>query len=939
MVDINSKFDLLLKGLNPEQFKAVDTVEGPVIVLAGPGTGKTHILTLRIANILKKTQANPSSILALTFTESAVRTMKKRLADIVGDETARKVTIETFHGFAELVRREYPESFESEVGYRLMGDVEEKLLMRDAIDGVDINMLRPSKAPYTYLNDLYSLVGVLRRENMSLDEYRVWGINSAKDLLSNESLLYKKGKDVGKLTKKGLEEAGRFDKVKEAVRVFEKYNELKREHMVIDFSDVLSGVVNKIEENEVLRGDLQERYQYVLADEHQDANAVQHKLLELFAYDDHPNLFVVGDEKQAVYRFQGADLGYADIFTKLFPRASVITLKSSFRSYQHILDSAHSIVKDISNNEELISIRSILEKESEKHVSQIVADNPLSERTAVSIAIEKLIDSGIAPHDIAIVTRKNDTSNLFAQVLTARGISVVRAGNIFLTEKPIMRTLIALMEYVANPIMIGNLRVALLAPWFDTSTVEMLTFLRTTSDRDIVSSLNKVFPDIKKILDDCISQSLVRTPVESFSYIFEKTGARDFFLSNAEHLDDVHLVQSLLMHLESVTLLTKSTTFSKAFEELSKANEHGLSPVRMTVTEREGAVTVITAHKVKGMEFKYVFVVDCTEKTWEKSGRRSFIPSPFEQKTSTEDVKRLFYVALTRAKNHVYISYSLASSDGRDLTPMSLIPKDILNEVVVSEPLPLLHTIVSPAKTVNELVEKYLEKEGLSPSAINEYIESPATFFARRVLRIKEPPIPALVYGSAIHAALAAALSGVDDDNVRTVLDNVFERSLLVRDATFQKLRSDALDSINASLPDLKTLGEPVYIEKSFSMVRNVDNAPVTVSGKIDTVFKQGNVLSVTDFKTGKTVSNKNKSYTRQLSLYAAMLSSNGENIQEALLLGVSSAGIKKVLVDISLDMQEADLADVDTVVRELRSGKWHKGVDSEYDSLLRLIE
>ncbi len=927
-------FDSAYASLNAEQKKAVDTVEGPVVVSAGPGTGKTHVLTLRIANILAKTQARADAVLALTFTDSAVRTMRRRLTQIIGEEVARKVTITTFHGFAELVRAEYARSFSETANFRVMGDVEGWLLMREALERSAVDLLRPAKAPYTYVRELRSLYDTLTREAVSLEAYRAWGVQEAALTASDESLLYKRGAQAGTLTKAGQEKVARFEKVEEAARVLEAYDALKRERSVIDFAGLLSDTIARIASDESLRSDLQERYQYILADEHQDANALQHKLLELFAIDDYPNLFVVGDDKQAIYRFQGAEAGAFESFEKRFPRAVKISLASSFRSYQRVLDTAHTIVASTGTHVELSATRG-----EGGSVSLLVADDPLDERARIAELAHSLVASGVAPHDIAVITRTNETATVFADALSARALPVLRAGDVSLTARPLMRALIALMEYVGDPTHNGPLRIALLAPWWNEPTVELLTFLRTTNDREFTARLSEAHPKTAAIIQACIAYSLTASPVAVFSYIFSESGARDYLLSHAETLEDISLVRKLVMHLEEATYGVRASTFAEAVSALLTARAEGLSPVKVAVTEREGCITVITAHKAKGMEFQYVIIPECTETVWEKGGRGSVIPSPFEQKQSLDDARRLLYVALTRAKDQVYVSYAKESADGRDRLLTALLPADLPRADLQGEALPVLHTTIRASELVRTLTHEYLSSGRLSPSAINEYLESPATFFARRVLRVSEPPAGALVYGTAVHAALAAYFLKESADAVRNAFERVFARSLLTRDATFEKLRSEAWSAFLAAQGALDTLGENVHVEYAASASREVDGELVQFGGKIDAVFRTNDGLVLADFKTGSSVSAKNESYTRQLALYAQMLSDMQEGVDRALLLGISEAGLKEVQVPIGKAEREKALSEFDDVVRELRSGEWRTGSASEYDAVLALLK
>lgn len=927
-------FESAYAALNAEQKKAVDTVEGPVVVLAGPGTGKTHVLTLRIANILAKTQARADAVLALTFTDSAARTMRRRLMQIIGEEAARKVTITTFHGFAELVRAEYASSFSETAHFRVMGDVEGWLLMREALDTSAIDLLRPAKAPYTYVRELRALYDALMREAISLDAYRAWGAAEAKALASDESLLYKRGAQVGTLTKAGQEKVARFDKVEEAVRVLETYEALKRERGVIDFAGLLADTTGRIAADESLRSDLQERYHYILADEHQDANALQHKLLELFAIDDFPNLFVVGDDKQAIYRFQGAEAGAFESFVQRFPRATVVSLASSFRSYQRVLDTARTIVASAQTHAPLSAVRG-----EGGEVSLIVADDPLDERARAAELVHTLIAGGAAPNDIAIITRTNETATAYADTLAARAIPVLRAGDISLTARPLMRALMALMEYVADPTRLGSLRIALLAPWWNVPTVELLTFLRTTSDRELIARLREAYPQTATTLQACTAYALAASPVATFSYLFSESGARDYLLGHAETLEDITLVRKLVMHLEEATYGARAATFADAVAALVTARDEGLSPVKVTVTEREGSVTVITAHKAKGMEFQYVLIPECTEQVWEKGGRSAAIPSPFEQKQSLDDARRLLYVALTRAKDQVYISYAKESADGRDRLLTSLLPANLPETCVHGEVLPVLHATVRAPELVRTLTKEYLASGRLSPSAINEYLESPATFFARRVLRVSEPPALALVYGTAVHAALAAYFQKESSEAVQGAFERVFARSLLTRDATFEKLRAEAWSAFQSAQGELDTLGEVVRVEYAASSSRDVDGERVQFGGKIDAVFRTNDGLVLADFKTGSSVSAKNESYVRQLALYAQMLSDMHEGVAHALLLGISEAGLKKVPVTLTQTLRDTALSEFDAVVRELRSGEWRVGNTSEYDAVLELFK
>lgn len=981
-----ASFDQLYKTLNPAQKQAVDTVEGPVLVVAGPGTGKTHILTLRIANILRETQANPSNVLALTFTDSAARTMRRRLASIVGETVAREVTISTFHGFCELVLSRYPERFPDHASRRLMGDVEQVLLMREAIETVDRDIdqqgmgaataplaLRPPKAPYTYLDDLLRLYDQLVREGVSLEAYQTWGEEERDRIRNDASLLRKRaGKDgeaVGSLTAAGQEKLERIDKVDESVRVLHRYDALKEEHATYDFTDMLRLVIDRIGSDESLRADLQEQYQYILADEHQDANALQHRLLELFAIqsdgslDDFPNIFAVGDEKQAIYRFQGADLTQFRTFQELFPRATIITLTSSFRSYQNVLDTAHEVIAeslgDGAEAQRLTAERGVGEADQSgnplPNVSLIVGDDPLDERAKITELVSNLIDHGTAPHEIAVISRKNETADLIAAQLEARGVPVLRAGDVSLTSRPLVHALLSLLHYAADPTNYAALRRALLAPWWraqdskasnsepggeTVSIADILLTLRTTRDSQLLDELRTRWPNIAEMLETGTKKAVSETPLEAFSWLFAESGARGYLLSHADHLDDISLIRQLMQHLEEAARVQEGSTFRDAMAILARASEHELSPVKTSVTEREGCVTVITAHKAKGMEFQHVIIPDMTENGWEKGGKPAMILSPFDTKQALDDVRRLFYVALTRAKDHAYLTYAHESKDGRERKMSVLMPTNIPIQEVQSSPLPLLHQTINAPELLTKLAARYITEEGLSPSALNTYLKSPAEFFACYVLRMREPVKGPMVLGSAVHNAIASLLNGAPSDTAAQEIERCFNASLLPRDAIFTALVREAHELFHAYAANPLPSGKPYAIEEKYTTTRTIGDVPVLLQGKIDAIFETANGLCIVDFKTGSQVSAKDEDYVRQLMLYTALLQANEKTVASTSLIALSKDGPRDLPVALTTEARDRALMEFDTVASELLNGEWRKATEpSEYDDLLKLFE
>ncbi len=931
--------------LNEAQKKAVDTVEGPVLVVAGPGTGKTHILTLRIANILRTTtDTSPENILVLTFTDSAARTVSKRLGSFIGEEAARKVNVFTFHGFAGEILRRHPEAFPEFADQRLMGEVEQILVWRAVLESAGESKLRTPKSPFHYLKDLSSLEDSLTRECITTDEYRTWLRKEEESLKEDPKLVYAKGERAGELNAAGQKRAERFLKGYEAADLIDQYRALKTELGVYGYTDILRIVTDTLKEDEALKAELQERYQYVLADEHQDANALQHALLDALAFDEHPNLFIVGDEKQAVYGFQGADTTHFETFTELYPRTTVIPLTENYRSYQDILDLSHGLLSELpSSTGGHVTLKGFRGAGGTAEV--LAASDALAERDQVATLVQEAIAEGVEPHEIAIITLKNRTADLFALHLRARGIAALRAGDIDLEGRPSIRFLLSLMQAVADPTRPEALREALLAPWWQAPLEERLRFLRSHGDWELETSLKEAFPETAAMLADLREKVLAVPPLNAFSYILSESGARSYFLSSGETVhEDLPLVRQLMTHIEDLARRDPNATFPEVMESFSKAREHEVGAIKTSRTQHEGQVTVITAHKAKGMEFERVFVTALSAREWEGRGKSALVPSPFSQSREREELIRLFYVALTRAKDRLVLSYPLQSSEGKDEMPMSLLPQGLPSVTVPEDPLPKLHTAVDAPELVKELTLSYLTHEGLSPSAFNEYLESPATFFAKRVLRLREPENRSIVLGNAVHAAIASYLRAKDASAeerkalAHGELARSFRKSLLPRGDTFAALERQARTCLASYLRSDLLSREAVAIEESFRLERAVEGTQILLKGKVDAVFKGECGECIVDFKTSSTIDKKDQEkFERQIAFYDLLLRNNGHQTEDGLIIQVGDE-VSEYPVALNEETRASFEACLSEVLTELITGKWRQGEPSPYDDLLELL-
>ncbi|HRZ30599.1 MAG TPA: UvrD-helicase domain-containing protein, partial [Candidatus Paceibacterota bacterium] len=343
---ITKEFEEAYKRLNKAQKEAVDTIEGPVMVIAGPGTGKTQILTLRIANILKETDTPPSGILALTFTEAGQKAMKMRLRSLIGSR-ADEVNISTYHGFAKTIIDEYSDHFPHLARAQQLSEVEEESLLRNILCQKKFAKLRPLGEPDLYLNEIVRSISNCRKEAWTPDIVRQDAEREIERLKNDPASISSRGATKGKIKAVVEKQIEKLEKTILFAQVYEEYEEKKRADRKTDFDDLIFELIEALDRDDLLLRLLQEKYLYILVDEHQDTNNSQNLLIRKLAdFYEEPNLFVVGDEKQAVYRFQGASVNNFLEFQKIWPTMKIVSLTDNYRSGQNILDASFGMIEN-----------------------------------------------------------------------------------------------------------------------------------------------------------------------------------------------------------------------------------------------------------------------------------------------------------------------------------------------------------------------------------------------------------------------------------------------------------------------------------------------------------------------------------------------------------------------------------------------------------------
>jgi DNA helicase II / ATP-dependent DNA helicase PcrA len=460
---LEKKFAEEFARLNEQQKLAVETIEGPVMVIAGPGTGKTQILASRIGKILLETDAAPENILCLTYTDAGVVAMRKRLVQFIGPD-AYKVNIYTFHAFCNDVIQENLSLFEK-TALDPVSELEKIQLFKELIDAFPKNhpLKRYRGDVYFEINNLSSLFSAMKREgwtaafiNKKIDEY-------VADLPNRDEFVYKRKFrefQAGDLKKDKIEEQReKMEKLRAAVNEFENFQLLMRRRNLYDFDDMINWVIKAFEENKNLLADYQERYQYILVDEYQDTSGTQNRIVELLInYWDKPNVFVVGDDDQSIYRFQGANvenmLSFADAYETHLLK---VVLTNNYRSTQPILNISKTLINR--NQERLVKKLEGLSKElvaANTRINQLLHpphiveyESQQQEMVGITLQVRELIGKGIAPGRIAVIYKENKYGEELTRYCQLSSIPVYSKRKLNILEIPLAQKIILLLRYLA----------------------------------------------------------------------------------------------------------------------------------------------------------------------------------------------------------------------------------------------------------------------------------------------------------------------------------------------------------------------------------------------------------------------------------------------------------------------------------------------------------
>ncbi len=962
----SKEFEQAYKNLNTAQKEAVDALDGPVMVVAGPGTGKTQVLTLRIANILQKTDTPTSGILCLTFTNAGVRAMRERLLNLIGS-SASTIYIATFHRFAISLIEKYYAYLDFESAPTLLTDTEAVSLVDEILESGEWAHIRPRGNSTKYFSDLKSLISLLKRENMTPTDFLTEVEADITSLSNDPGNISSRGARKGELKMEVVKKIDSLERTKEVVRFYQEYEKAKLERGLMDYDDVLAYAVSLAEMSEEVRAYLQENYLYVLVDEHQDSSGVQNAFLEaVWGETDQPNIFVVGDDRQLIYGFGGASLAHFTKFFNTFGKAKQITLIENYRSTQIILDAADTLLTSTIADGKL--------KSNSKHKDQKIGvwecDYPRDEIIAIGEDIKKKLEEGLVPEECAILVPKNYQVRSAVQTLRDLGLPVAASGALSFFSLPETETIRNILKALADPFNNVALGQLLLDPVLGISPLEAHAFLRDTNTRKL--SLQTIIDYSKGVLPTDPIANLGQNMAAwlkcsqelGLHGLIQKIGEDVFFADATDHdllIRRVEIVRTFLHLLTAERERNVHAALPDFLAYLDRLESYG-HEIPLAVFSGEKGIHVMTLHSSKGLEFRAVYIAHIDEASLMKGKRSGFVlPESVQAKLEAKDelaARRELYVAITRAKESCVISYSRHAYAGGELMPASILadlPANMIERRTLADTEgsilsadPKLYVTASnaqPKTDINALTELVAEdyvKTNVSVTLLNNFFECPWKWYFRNLLKLPEAKTESLVVGSVVHTGIEYLLkhrSKVSEKDLEEAMIACIENEYVSDDKMIARILRDAKKILARFQKEYLPRIMPGALSERSLVYRDPSIPHLTGYGKIDLTEQEADgTVHVTDFKTGsaKTARMIEKqddegrlsNLLRQLAMYSYLIkgSDKGKEVRTSKLLFIEAdpkdadAVYTTTVTDEQIGLLKRDIADYDQLVS---SGEW----------------
>jgi DNA helicase II / ATP-dependent DNA helicase PcrA len=870
--------------MNEHQAKAVLHESGPLLVVAGAGTGKTRVITERIKNLIEKKGVNPTEILALTFTEKAAREMVERVGDVMplGYE---EPWMYTFHSFSDRILRAEGLEIGLDTSYKIMSYPEQWLMIRRNLFDFDLKYYRPLGNPTKFISAILKFISRLQDENITPE-------------------------DLSEFVRKIPSEDEEKERWQELSHIYEKYQELKMQHSKLDFGDLITMTLRLFTERPAILSKYRGQFRHVLVDEFQDTNYAQYELIKLLAGEStlkDRSLIVVGDDSQSIYKFRGAAVSNILEFRKDYPSSEMITLLQNYRSIQSILDASYKLVKN--NNPDTLEVKLNISKEL---VSQL-DPSPLKPVIYETATLEEEVETVISKivqilatepqytyKDFAILARANNHLDAFVLALRKHQLPYQLVGNRGLYDREEVRDILALMKVLVNPLDAISLYRVLNIETLEIPQEEISKLLSTaryqkTDLWEIVKqSKEEKIVSLFNVISEFQSRITKNTPVQIVYDLVNSINYLAPYISE-ENIENQMIIKNLDLFLNKVK--TFEVEFRSENKELPTVLdfvdylelmiEAGENPAQAEVEDIE-TINLMTVHSSKGLEFPVVFMVNLVANRFPTRNRSDEIEVPEELIKETlpsgnahiQEERRLFYVGMTRAQKYLFMIYGKSYGGKRENTPSGFLGETGLKTEKIDQDISRKENSQTGLFGTNtQYRAPSLQKiTGFVPSflsytQISSYKTCPLKYKFAYVLNIPTPPNHALSFGSTIHDTLRDFHSKMAFDPNASLdeLLRIYTRNWQPLGYLNGQHREEYFENGKRLLQDYYSKNwppriKPLHIEKSFNLW--IDG--IKFYGRIDRIdpLDDGSV-EIIDYKTGGTKSQKEVDSDDQVAFYA----------------------------------------------------------------------
>jgi len=767
----------LLDNLNPEQLKAVQHTNGPLMIVAGAGTGKTTVITRRLAWLIDQGLAKPDEILALTFTEKASGEMAERVDRLLPYGYV-DLWVSTFHAFGERVLRDRALDLGLDPGFKVLSTPEQWFLIRQNMDDFKLKYYRPQGNPTRFIYALVKHFSRLKDENITAEAYLAYAKKQQKLVNRTDS-----------------EQRELVEKTLEAAHAFSIYQQLLKKQGWMDFGDLIIELLNLLQKRQSVLNDYRRRFKYILVDEFQDTNLAQYQLIKLLALPKN-NLTVCGDDDQSIFKFRGASVSNILQFKTDFPKSADVVLVQNYRNKQNILDLAYNFIQF--NNPNRLEVQ--LEQSNPDQQLNPISKKLNAQRDGLGVIEHlhgetgegevKLVMDKIAElrtdnqadwNDFAILVRANDTAQPFINALIKAGVPYQFVASKGLYQKPEIIDLISYLRLLDNYHESDALYRVLSMGAFDIKIGQIINlthfahseslslFQALERHREIKTNvetrqkfdhiLELIATDTELTRHQSVGQILYRFVNES-GLIKHLTS--EATLANSEQILNINRLFDRITEYES---RNDDKSVRGFLEQLRLMMEVGQDPAPAAIIEGPETVKVMTVHASKGLEFRYVFLVQMVDKRFPSIDRSEQIEVPAELipeylpegDVHLQEERRLFYVAVTRARDGLFFT-SAERYSGQHPKKLSrfLTDLDDVQKTIPATTKPETKSVVNyDAKNYPSAPYQHVLPDHLSFSQLKSFTTCPYQYRYSFLLKVPHEPRSTFGYGQSLHNTLA----------------------------------------------------------------------------------------------------------------------------------------------------------------------------------------